>query len=81
MKDRLLVVAASGEMLEGTRIFHTKLRVMDAESRGRSVLGSRSLSQLTSCSRLRRREYGATIANGMVFLNSSMVPGAAASPA
>ena len=32
MKDRLLVVAASGEMLRGARMFHTKLRVMDAES-------------------------------------------------
>ena len=34
VKDRLLVVAASGEVLEGVRIFHTKLRAMNAELRG-----------------------------------------------
>ena len=39
MKDRLLVVAASGEGLEGARIFHTKLRAMNAEPRGREVQG------------------------------------------
>jgi len=39
VKDRLLVVAASGEMLEGARIFHTKLRAMNAEPRGREVQG------------------------------------------
>ena len=34
MKDRLLVVATSGEVLEGTRVFHTKLRAMNAELEG-----------------------------------------------
>jgi hypothetical protein len=35
MKDRLLVVAASGEVGEGARIFHTKLQAMNAEPRER----------------------------------------------
>jgi hypothetical protein len=39
MKDRLLVDAASGEVLEGARIFHTKLRAINAEPRGREVQG------------------------------------------
>ena len=39
MKDRLLAVAASGEVGEGARILHTKLRAMNAEPRGREVQG------------------------------------------
>lgn len=39
MKDRLRVIAASGEVGEDARIFHTKSRAMNAESKGRDVQG------------------------------------------
>ena len=34
MKDHLLVVAASGEVLDDARIFHTKLRAMNWRQEG-----------------------------------------------
>ena len=40
MKNRLLVVAASCGVLEGVRIFHTKLRAMNAEPRERGARSS-----------------------------------------
>ena len=49
MKDRLLVVATSGEVLEGARIFYAKLRAMNVEPRGREVQGQ-AMFPSPSCS-------------------------------
>jgi hypothetical protein len=37
MKDRLRVIAASGEVGEDARIFHTELRAINADPKGREM--------------------------------------------
>ena len=63
MKDRLLVLAASGEVREGARIFHAKLRAMKTEPRGREGQGQAMTPFLRSSSFLLLQQEGHLISS------------------